>query len=363
MSTSLADLPTPSVVIDLDKLEANLTRMQRVCDHHGVALWPHIKTHKMVEVARRQLAVGAAGLTCAKLGEAEAMLPSGVRRIFIAHSLVAPALAPRLRALAEQLDELIVAATSLPQAEALGRLLDAADLTLPVMMAVDTGLGREGVRDADAARQLGAFVAEHPRLTLKGIYTHEGHTYTASPAETDDHIAFVRQRLQQIRDLFPEPLEIWPGCSVTAARMATQPGITAVRPGAYVFGDLYLGSLTQAMDLNDVAASVLTTVIDLPQPDLALLDVGSKTLSGDKQPDGTMAIATTPDGQTLTVTRANEEHGYLTGPAANALSIGDRLRLTPAHICPVINLTDSVFVVRGDTVIAEWPVSARGAVR
>src|SRR5690554_4062300 len=104
MSDNTDTPSTPSIVIDLDRLERNITRMQGACDRHGVELWPHIKTHKMVEVARRQLAAGAAGLTCAKLSEAEAMLPSGVKRIFVAHSLVGKEKAPRVQRLAEQLD-------------------------------------------------------------------------------------------------------------------------------------------------------------------------------------------------------------------------------------------------------------------
>jgi D-serine deaminase-like pyridoxal phosphate-dependent protein len=133
--------------------------MQAACDANGVQLWPHIKTHKMVEVARRQLAAGATGLTCAKLGEAEAMLPSGVRRLFVAHSLVDPLHAPRIAALADALDELIVAVTSEAQAEALERVLARAGRRLPALMAVDTGLGREGARGVDGAQRLAARIA------------------------------------------------------------------------------------------------------------------------------------------------------------------------------------------------------------
>jgi 3-hydroxy-D-aspartate aldolase len=123
---ALDALATPAVVVGLEQMEANIRAMQTVCTKHGVALWPHIKTHKMIEVARRQLAAGAAGLTCAKIGEAEALLPSGVRRIFIAHSLVDVRQAPRLRRLRDSLDELILAVTSSAQAEALGHVLASA---------------------------------------------------------------------------------------------------------------------------------------------------------------------------------------------------------------------------------------------
>src|SRR2546423_11514004 len=126
------ELLTPTLLIDRDRLAQNIAAMQHVCDQHGVGLWPHIKTHKMVEVAKMQLDAGAKGICCAKLGEAEVMLQSGVRRIFLAHSLVDPKHAPRLRRLAESLDELILAVTSVQHAEALDRVLAAAELELPV---------------------------------------------------------------------------------------------------------------------------------------------------------------------------------------------------------------------------------------
>src|SRR5579883_1290990 len=130
-------LPTPSLLVDRDRLRRNIQRMQAACDAHQTELWPHIKTHKSAQIARMQLEAGAAGLVCAKIGEAEAMLPSGVRRLFIAYPLVDPLQGPRLRALADSLDELIVAVTSEEQAEALERVLAPVDLRLPVIVAVD----------------------------------------------------------------------------------------------------------------------------------------------------------------------------------------------------------------------------------
>ena len=133
----LDELSTPSVLVDLERLERNLRSMQSACDAHGVELWPHLKTHKMVAVAQRQLALGARGLTCAKLGEAEAMLLSGAQRLFIAYPLVDVRLAQRLAALAARIPELRLAVTSEEQAEALDQLVSHAGLKLPVMMALD----------------------------------------------------------------------------------------------------------------------------------------------------------------------------------------------------------------------------------
>jgi D-serine deaminase-like pyridoxal phosphate-dependent protein len=352
--------PTPAVVVDLDRLNRNLERMQALCSQHGVQLWPHIKTHKMVEVARRQLRAGATGLTCAKISEAEAMLPSGVRKVFIAHSLVGPEKAPRLRHLSENLDTLVVACTSETHWEVLEELLTAAGLRLPVMMAVDSGLGREGTRGVDSARHLAAKIQASPRMDLWGIYTHEGHGYLQTPASLDSFAADLHARLVELRDGIDPDLRFWPGSSTTASRMATLPGVQGIRPGAYVFGDLSLALTTRVMEWDEVALHVHAEVVDIPAPDLALIDAGSKVFSSDKTPGGIVALPA--DGADLQVLRCNEEHGYLTGKGVGNLRIGQRIAFVPAHVCTVVNLADHVLVTQGGQVVGQWKVDARGCV-
>ena len=354
------ELTTPVVLLDRAKTENNIRAMQAVCDAAGVGLWPHIKTHKMVEVARRQLAAGAAGLTCAKLGEAEAMLPSGVKRIFIAHSLVDVRAAPRVAALADRLEELRVAATSPAQTEALVRVANAAARKLKVMMAVDSGLGREGMRQVADAQQAAAIIAACPWLELAGFYTHEGQLYAAEPAEQQAKVDEVINRVAAVRDAVAPQLPIWPGCSVTAKLMAATGRVQVVRPGAYLFGDIALAVTTRVMPIDDVAIHVLATVVDRPEPGLALIDAGSKVFSSDKSPQGVHAMAV--DGRDIQVVRVNEEHGFMRGADVDTLRIGDHLRLMTAHICPVINLTDCVTVIEGGQVVDRWRVDARGRV-
>ncbi|MBL9210350.1 MAG: alanine racemase [Opitutaceae bacterium] len=363
MSSAIDALQTPSVLIDLRRLEGNIRTMQAACDEYGVELRPHLKTHKMVEVARRQLAAGARGLTCAKLGEAEAMLPSGVRQMFVAHSLVDPLQAPRIAALADRLDELQLAVTSEAQAEAFLNVAQKVGRKIPVFMAVDTGLGREGVRDRATADRLARRLARSPHVELRGFYTHEGNLYGAAPAEQRDRVEDVITRLSAIRDAIDPGLPIWPGCSVSARLMvgASRGRVQAVRPGAYVFGDIYLTRITGVMQPEDVALHVLVTVVDKPEPGLALIDAGSKTFSSDRTPETLFAIDA--DGRDLAVVRVNEEHGYLRGSAVEALRIGERVRLTPAHVCPVVNLTDDVQVIADDRVVDTWRVEARGRVQ
>lgn len=360
---TFATLPTPSILVNRVRLAANIQSMQAHCDRHRVELRPHIKTHKMVAVARQQLAAGARGLTCAKLGEAEAMLPSGARSIFVAHSLVDPGQAPRLAALAERLDDFRVAVTSEAHLEALSRVALAAGRKFTVMMAIDTGLGREGVRDDAAAKRLAARLAKHPHLVLAGFYTHEGHAYGVAREEQVKSITAIVDRLCSLRDAIDSSLVVWPGCSVSA-RLAAEIGagrVQAVRPGAYVFGDLSLTKMTGVMADDAVALHVLATVVDKPEPGLALIDAGSKTFSSDRTPEGFSARAT--DGRDIAVARVNEEHGYLRGTDVDALQIGERIIFTPAHVCTVINLTDKVVVTDGHEVVDSWTVDARGKIQ
>jgi D-serine deaminase-like pyridoxal phosphate-dependent protein len=354
-------LPTPNLLVDLNQLQQNIQRMQTICDANQVELWPHIKTHKMVPIARMQLDAGARGLTCAKIGEAEALLPSGARRIFLAHSLVDTLQAPRLCALAESLEELILACTSILQAEALERVLAAAHLRLPIMMAIDTGLGREGARTEEEAVELARYIQKQPHMELRGLYTHEGHAYTAGRGKARRVAKKAHQKLITIRDRIDPALKIWPGCSVTAAEMATLPGVDAVRPGSYVFGDLSLTMTTGTMHWNDIALTVLATVIDRPELGMALVDAGSKTFSSDKTPNGLMGLWY--DGRDIHIKRCSEEHGHVTGSQVDELRVGERVQIVPAHVCTAVNLADEVMVVRDGQVVDIWCIDARGKVQ
>lgn len=357
------ELSTPSILVDRVRLAANLHAMQAACDAGGVELRPHIKTHKMVAVARQQLAAGAAGLTCAKLGEAEAMLPSGVRSLFVAHSLVDPRQAPRLNALAEQVADLRFAVTSEAHAEAFVRLAAATGRKLAVMLAIDTGQHREGTRDLGGAQRTAALLARSPHVELRGFYTHEGHLYGLPPGDQAAAVESVLARCCSFRDAIAPGLPLWPGCSISAKHVAalSRGRAQAVRPGTYVFGDYQMAHLARVMRPDEVALHVLATVVDKPEPGFALIDAGSKTLFADRTADSLYAIAA--DGRDLRVIRVSEEHGWLRGADVDRLQVGERLRLLPVHVCPVVNLTDEVVVIDGDRVVDTWRVDARGRIR
>ena len=349
------DLRTPTVLVDVDKLEDNIRRLQAICDRHGVKLRPHMKTHKMVEVAKRQLAAGAAGLTCAKIGEAEAMLPSGVKEIFLAHSLVDPNQAGRIRAVADKLEKFVVACTSEAHLPFLERVVAAVGRRLPVMMAVDTGLHREGTRTVESAVRLAAAIRRSPDLELQGLYTQEGHvSMTDATAQAIDA---AHARLMEVNSALGGLPEIWPGCTTSAREMPTKPGVTAIRPGAYVFGDGPQAYAKHLLTWDQIALSILVTVVDRPEPGVAIIDAGSKVFSSDRTAAGVYGLDA---GERWPVTKVHEEHGFILGPPADTLAVGQRVFFYPAHVCTVVNLRDSVTVVRSGKVIDEWKVDARG---
>jgi D-serine deaminase-like pyridoxal phosphate-dependent protein len=231
------------------------------------------------------------------------------------------------------------------------------------MLAIDTGLGREGVREGATAQRLSAALVSNRHLELRGFYNHEGQLYGAPREQIAAKVEDMLQFLCAIRDRIDPSLALWPGCSVSARRIAASSGgrVQAVRPGAYIFGDMSLTRTTGVMADDEVAVHVLATVIDRPEPGLALIDAGSKTFSSDRTAQNIYAIAA--DGRDLSVVRVNEEHGYVRGAAVEALRIGERIRFMPAHVCTVINLTNDVSVIESGEVVDTWIVEARGRTR
>tara|TARA_R100000027_G_scaffold1897_3_gene2084 strand:+ start:3825 stop:4937 length:1113 start_codon:yes stop_codon:yes gene_type:complete len=356
----LQTISTPAVIVDWEQVTKNVEQLANQAKERGVRIMPHVKTHKSVKIAKLQLDAGAYGLTCAKISEAKAMIPSGVKRVFLAHSLVTRVKVEALLELAEELDELILAATSLEQAKCLAALLEPFGRVFPCLLAIDSGLGREGCRTSEELIQLKAFVDGVSAFEYRGIYTHEGYTYGSSPDEIAEEARKVARLLVDSRDAIGGEGELWPGCSVTARMMINQEGVTGIRPGAYVFGDQFLTLMTEAMDWGDVSLVVASTVVDKPRPGLALIDAGSKVFSSDRLGQHPFAIPL--DGRDFEVTRLSEEHAFLTGTDVVSLEIGEVVLFVPQHVCPVVNLTDQMIALSKDGEPEALPVDARGCV-
>jgi len=362
--TSLDDLDTPSVVVDLDVLERNVSRMAACARAAGVRLRPHAKTHKVPELGRLQLAAGAAGISLAKVGEAEVFAEAGFDDIFLAYPIVGAGKGRRLLALADRA-RLAIGVDGVDGASSVGEVFHAAGRRLDVLLKVDCGYHRVGVPPAEAA-QAAKRIADLPGVTLRGIFTHAGHAYHATaPA---DVAAIARQEgeiLAAAADLLRSeglPVgEVSVGSTPTARVAMSVGGVTECRPGNYVYNDASQVSLGTCA-IEDCAMTVIATVVSAPAPDRAVLDCGSKTLSSDvlrPRPGGHGWIL----GRTSRIASLSEEHGVVRVEPGETFRVGQRVRVLPNHACVVSNLHDRIVLVRGDRVEGEWTVAARGRVR
>lgn len=364
----LPELETPCVLIDLKKAQKNADAMQQLCTKAGVALRPHIKTHKMHRFAQMQLAAGASGITCAKISEAEVMAQGGCDDIFIAYPLVGDFRIRRALALAPRLKRLILAVDSISCAQALNDAAAAAGYVLEVRLEVETGANRTGVRQPLLVETAQA-VAAMPHLRLTGIYTFKSLSLGSGEATTDnaasgqEEAQLLAKTAALLREAGVPVEEISGGSSPTGEWVAQSGAVTEIRPGTYIFKDCILWKEGVAR-LDEIAALVAVTVVSVPCDNYAVIDGGTKVFPTDislNQPpyyyDGYAKVV---DNDDLLLTRVNEEHGMLTSKSGQTnLRVGQKLLLYPGHVCTTINLRNEVYLWDGSTVTRQQ-VDARG---
>ncbi|MQT14125.1 D-TA family PLP-dependent enzyme [Segnochrobactrum spirostomi] len=347
-------LETPCVLIDLDRVEANLARAQAYADANGLALRPHIKTHKLPRFAKRQIELGAVGITCQKLGEAEVMADAGITDIFLPYNIVGPAKLARLKALAGRI-RLSVTADGAAVVDGLSRSFAAAAEPLSVLVECDTGMGRCGVQTPEEALALAETIAAAPGLVFGGLMTYPA----TGKVEAANAWLKAAVALLSARGLPPAIVsnggtpDLWHAGEVSVA--------TEHRPGTYIYLDRFqvekgVGSF------DDCALTVLTTVVSRPTADRAVVDAGSKALTSDTL--GLDGFGRVVGYEDAVVKALSEEHGVIDLSACGETrpQVGDLLRIIPNHACVVSNLFDAVHLVRGDTVVETVPVAARGRV-
>lgn len=360
---AMADLSTPALLVDLDRVDANLRRAQRYADAQGTLLRPHTKTHKSPWFARRQIEEGAAGICVAKLGEAEVMIAAGIDDVFMANTTFGTDKAARAAALAQR-SRFAIGVDHPRQLEQLADAMHGHERPLEVMIEVDTGAGRGGV-SPDAVSGLATLARERRGIRLRGIYSYEGYTYGARDI---DELTTMHRRAQTMMTSlasdadvgFDEPPVVSMGS--TPSLLADVPlldGITEIRPGTYVFLDAAQARL--AGGTEHCAAHVVATVVSM-QPGRAILDAGSKALTSDARAGG--VTSTRGHGllvdHGLVITRLSEEHGVVEDPAADRLTVGEKVRIVPNHVCPVVNLFPAMHLLRGGRVERELEIAGRG---
>ena len=344
------DLETPCALVDLDRMEANIRSLQAYLAQHGIANRPHMKTHKVPEIAMMQMKAGAIGTTCQKLGEAEVMADGGLEDIFLPYNLLGELKLARLVRLARRV-KMSVTADSEATVAGLSEAFGGAGLVLPVLVEFDTGIGRCGVQTPEEARALARRIGRSKGLKFAGLMTYPHNE------RTDPFVEETRALLA--RDGIPAGGVSLGGTS-GMNRAHTRKGVTEYRAGMYVFGDR--SSITAgATTLEESALTILTTVVSRPTPDRVILDAGSKTLSSDLLGlEGHGFVLEYPEAR---IEKLTEEHGHGDfGPCARKPAIGERVRVVPNHCCQIANLLGKLYGVRGEEVRIVWPVAARGTV-
>ncbi len=355
------ELDTPALVIDLDLLERNIREMADFATEACVCLRPMIKTHKMPEITRMQMELGAVGILAAKLAEAEVMIRSGTDDVTFAYPVIGQEKVRRLIELAEKSRVTV----SVDSEEAV-RELAKVPQELDVLIIIDSGLRRLGVKPEEATA-IARCIVKFPRLRLKGVATHAGHVYAARSREQRDEIArgeaaavlSAKEHLQ--REGFTcEVVAV--GSTPTARVAGSVPGITEIRPGNYVFYDMIQVALGVVPE-DRCALTVRATVISTPEPGRAVIDAGSKALALDTGAHGLDAVVgfgRVRNKPEVVIQRLSEELGVLCYPPEERVSTGQKLDIIPNHACTVVNLFDQAYACRKGRVEAVFRIEARG---
>ncbi len=354
-----AGLDTPCLVVDLDVVETNARRMAEAMTSRGVALRPHVKTHKSANLAWLQVEAGAQGLTVGTLGEAEVMASAGLTDLFLAYPIFADGpKAARLRALLDVVP-LAVGIDSVPGAERLAAAAAGTSHSPRILIEVDPGNGRTGVHPdrvvdlALAARALG--------LAVDGVFAHGGHAYRGPDAvagAATDEVFSLGTAAEQLRSAGFECRVVSAGSTPTALQAAAGP-ITEIRAGTYLLGDRIQSALGAA-PADGLALWVAATVVSTAVPGQVVVDAGAKVLTKDR-PDYLDGHGLLPAYPGAVIERVNDYHGIVRlAPTEPLPRLGEVVAILPNHACPVVDLFDTFVVARGGVALDRWPVDARG---
>ena len=351
-------IDTPELVVDRDRLYANVLGLQRTLDERGIRLRPHAKTHKSVRIGRLQVEAGAAGLTVGTLGEAEVFALAGLRDIFVAYPVWAEGpKAERVRSLHGTAD-LRVGVDSAAGAERLGAAVKGMSQRLRVLVEIDPGLHRTGVGDPEAAVAV-ARAAKAAGLHVEGVFAHAGHSYTPgrAGAASLDEISTLEAAAEALEADGFEIETISAGSTPT--RLLSGTGrVNEIRAGTYVLGDRQQVALG-AMEPDETAAVVAATVVSSAR-DHFVLDAGAKALTKDR-PDWLPGFGEVEGYPDVVIEKLSDYHGVTrVTPLAQRPQVGEVVTVVPNHICPVVDLVSSFTVVAPDGRTERWPVDARG---
>lgn len=350
----LEDLETPVPIIDLDVVDRNLRKWQARCDKLGIGNRPHIKTHKLVPLAKYQLALGARGITVQKLGEAEVMADAGISDMLLTFNVVGNHKLERLAALARR-TAISVVADNIEVIKGLAQAGNAAGRDIEVLVECDTGAHRNGVQTPTDALALAKVIDTTQGISFGGLMTY------ASPGGRKEAEAFLAEARDSANRSGLDTRVVSTGGSPDMWSDEGLAPVTEYRAGTYIYFDRSLAE-RGTCSYDDCGLHVLATVVSVPTRERALVDAGTKSLTSDL--NGMTGYGAVRELGFAKLYSANEEHGFLDISEVNDKPVvGQMLKIVPNHVCPVVNLFDKVVFVRGNEVIGAVPVDARGKVQ
>lgn len=356
------EIDTPALLVDLDRMESNLSRASRYAAEHGLALRPHVKTHKSPRIAALQMAAGAVGVTCATPHEAHVM-SEVTSDILLAYPPVGQRRAERIASLPAGA-KVTVALDSPEAITTMAQAAGHARRTVGVYVELDFGMHRVGVPVVEQAVALARQVAAQPSLHFSGIAFYPGHVREDVDAQNDKLGALgddLARALAAFTAAGVRPPVVSGGSTPTLWRTHDIEGVTEIRPGTYVYNDRTTAAIG-ACAWDECAATVLATVVSTAVPGQAVIDAGTKALGREPvrgaEGEGFGQLLGHDD---VIVSRMSEEHGVLDLSRTSwKPEIGEQVRVIPNHVCIVVHLNDLVYGIRGGALETTWPVSARG---
>jgi D-serine deaminase-like pyridoxal phosphate-dependent protein len=356
-------METPCILINEETVRRNIGTMISNLKANHINHRPHFKTHKSLYFAKMQLEMGAVGITCASIGEAEVLADGGINDIFIAYPIIGEEKLKRLLDLSRRVT-LRTVVNSVEGAKALNIFFAKNNQKINVLIELDGGMNRSGITLSNITAYAKE-ISQQTALNLTGVMTYRGNIYHKKGedeyiADTLEEAAELSEAKRLLTEAGIEITELSGGSSFSSKSPQYLHGVTEVRAGTYIFNDVSQLS-TGMVSENDCALSVLATVVTKPGKNRAVIDAGSKALSSDlvKHTPGYGYVRGYPG---VVIEKLSEEHGYLLLPEETCLNIGDTVHIIPNHVCAVVNLADT-FWLNKDTSFTEHKVDARGKSR
>jgi D-serine deaminase-like pyridoxal phosphate-dependent protein len=360
-------IDTPALLIDKDLMEKNIKFMQEKVNNWGINLRPHTKTHKMPELAMLQMNEGAVGIAVAKVGEAEVMAENGIADIFIANEIIGESKIQRIRTLSEKIN-ISFGIDSIFAVKQVNKVFEGASKKANILVEIETGENRSGVIEEETFLEILNALKDAPNVHLKGVFSHEGHSYGQPTVEDCNKIFKESQertltfaKLAEDNGFKCEVVSIG---ATPSAMLGTEilQGITEFRPGTYIFMDAGQGNAIGSYER--CAATVLTTIISKPTAERIIGDAGAKALTSQTRPAGlcqTEGKGYVKGSEGVYVTNFYDEHTIIYDKKLHGeLEIGDKIEIIPNHICPVCNLYDDAYLVSNGELIKILPILGRG---